>query len=131
MGDRRKIIRVRRDFALLRLAGERKFSRRRRGWDAPRRGRNCLGILGCWYASFAFPADTSVPRILNKYTTFGEFLADAIGGGEIAPLPRGLTVCEQFFDLGVTRGAAVAAVAEYLEFLRIVTFDHGEDLIEC
>ena len=42
-------------------------------------------------------------RIFENYTTFGEFLADAIGGGEVAALAGGLAFGDEFFDFGVAR----------------------------
>jgi len=38
------------------------------------------------------------PWHLQKYTTLGEFLADAIAGGKIAALARGLALGDKFFD---------------------------------
>src|SRR5271157_3356796 len=48
--------------------------------------------------SFAFPADAAVLSIFQKYTTLSEFLADAIAGGKIAPLPRRLAFGDKLFD---------------------------------
>jgi hypothetical protein len=57
-----------------------------------RPGRKFWESVGCCCASFAFPADASVPIIFKNYTTIGEFLADAIGGSEVAAFAGGLAV---------------------------------------
>src|SRR5258708_40223579 len=65
---------------------------RRRGWAVGRPGRKFCGARGCSCDSFAFPADASVLVIFKNYPMFGEFLADAIGGSEVAALAGGLAV---------------------------------------
>src|ERR1700676_483283 len=65
---------------------------RRRGLAGGRPGRKFVGARGCWRFSFAFPADASVLAIFKNYTMFGQFLADAIGGSEVAALAGGVTL---------------------------------------
>src|SRR6202790_4902997 len=59
---------------------------RRRGLAGGRPGRKFCGARGYNCDSFAFPADASVPTIFKNYTTFREFLADTVGGCEVAAL---------------------------------------------
>src|SRR4029077_6200617 len=88
------------------------------------------GVRGCNCDSFAFPADASVPTIFKNYTTFGEFLTDAVGGSEVAALAGGLAFGDEFFDFGIAQTAAVAAITERVQLLSVVVFEHGEDAIE-
>src|SRR5260221_10850115 len=65
---------------------------RRRVWAVVRPGMKFCGARGCSCDSFGFPADPSVLAIFENYSMFGEFLADAIGGSEVAALAGGLAV---------------------------------------
>src|ERR1700686_4503519 len=60
---------------------------------------------------------------------FGEFLADAIGGSEVAAFAGGLAVGDQFFDIGVAE-SAFFAVTKLAEFGGVVVFEDGEDALE-
>src|SRR6266478_2831085 len=84
---------------------------RRRGLAGDRPGRKFWGTDGCCCASFASPADASVPIIFENYTTFGEFLADAIGGSEVAALAGCVALGDAFFDFGIAQGVGAFAVA--------------------
>src|SRR5215469_11163352 len=81
------------------------LSLRRRGWDVLRRARELYDSDGLLPGSFAFPADASVPRILQNYTTIRKLFADAVGLRKVAPLPRRLPLRHQFFDVRVARPA--------------------------
>src|SRR5216683_2841914 len=93
------------------LALRGRLNLRRRGLAGDRPGRKFWGIDGCYCASFAFPADASVLIIFENYTTIGEFLADAIGGSEVAALAGRLAFGDQFFDFGIAQGVGAFAVA--------------------
>src|SRR5258707_15405975 len=80
---------------------------RRRGLGVGRPGRKFWGARGCSCDSFAFPADASVPVIFKNYTTFGEFLADAIGGSKVAALAGSVAFGDAFFDFGVAKRLGV------------------------
>src|SRR5690348_12167879 len=64
--------------------------------------------------SFAFPADAAVFGVFDKYTTFGEFPADTVGGGEVAALASGLAVSDELFDFRIV-GACSRGVTESFE----------------
>src|ERR1700682_2374556 len=76
---------------------------RRRGLAGGRPGRKFCGARGYNCDSFAFPADASVPTIFQNYTTFREFLADAVGRSEVPALASGIAFGDEFFDLGVAQ----------------------------
>src|SRR5260370_28270317 len=84
---------------------------RRRGLAGGRPGRKFCGARGCSCDSFAFPADASVLIIFENYTTIGEFLADAVGGGEVSALAGGLAGGYEVFDFGVAEGGAFGCIA--------------------
>ena len=52
-------------------------------------------------SSFAFPADTAILSIFNKYTMIRQFLADSIGGREVFSLAGRLPLGHLFIDVGV------------------------------
>src|SRR5229473_6948519 len=103
---------------------------RRRGLAGDRPGRKFCGACGCSCDSFAFPADASVPTIFKNYTTIGEFLADAVGGGEVAALAGGVALGDALFDFGVAQGVGVLVVAQVAEFGGVVVFEDGEHAVE-
>ena len=93
MGDRKTGIDARTRIALTHaLALRGRLNLRRRGLAGGRPERKFVGARGYWRFSFAFPADASVLAIFKNYTMFGEFLADAIGGSEVAAFAGGVTV---------------------------------------
>src|SRR5713101_2266452 len=102
----------------------------RRGLAGDRPGRKFCGACGCSCDSFAFPADASVPTIFKNYTTIGEFLADAVGGGEIAAFARSVALGDAFFDFRVAQGVGVLVVAQVAEFGGVIVFEDGEDAVE-
>src|SRR5713101_4385373 len=102
----------------------------RRGLAGDRPGRKFCGARGCSCDSFAFPADASVPAIFKNYTTIGEFLADAIRGGEVAALTGGVAVGDAFFNFGVAERLGVLAVAQRAEFGGVIIFEDGEHAVE-
>src|SRR5258708_20575728 len=102
---------------------------RRRGLAGDRPGRKFCGVRGCSCDSFAFPADASVPAIFKNYTTFGEFLADAVGGGEVAALAGGVALGDAFFDFGVAQGVGFLVVAQAARFGGAVVFEAGEPAV--
>src|SRR6202158_3978685 len=102
MGDRKTGIDARTRTALTHVPAVRGgLNLRRSGWAEDRPGRKFCGARGCNCDSFAFPADASVPIIFKNYTTIGEFLADAIGGSEVAAFAGGVTGGAGFLDLSV------------------------------
>src|SRR5271168_2188514 len=103
---------------------------RRRGWDGVRPGSSSPGIVGVVRCSFAFPADASVPRVLDQYTTIREFFADAIGGGKIALFARGLPLFDQFFHLFVADFVFDGPLANDAQQVGVVLADHREDAVE-
>src|SRR6202171_620448 len=130
MGDRKTGIDARTRNALTHVPAVRGgLNLRRRGWAEDRPGRKFCGARGCNCDSFAFPADASVPIIFKNYTTIGEFLADAIGGSEVAAFAGGVTVGDEFFDFVVTE-CALFAMAKLTEFGGVVVFEDGEDAVE-
>src|SRR5271157_3694404 len=80
--------------------------------------------------SFAFPADAAVLGIFQKYTTLGEFLADAIAGRKIAALARGLALGDEFLDRCVAQPAGGIGIAKCLQLFRVVVFEHGEHAVK-
>src|SRR5271157_5229031 len=80
--------------------------------------------------SFAFPSDAAVLGIFQKYTTLGEFLADAIAGRKIAPLARGLAFGHKLLDFRVVHAAGCIGIAQRLKFSRVVVFHHREHVIK-
>src|ERR1700682_688846 len=130
MGDRKTGIDARTRTALTHVPAVRGgLNLRRRGWAEDRPGRKFCGARGCNCDSFAFPADASVPIIFKNYTTIGEFLADAIGGSEVAAFAGGVTVGDELFDFVVTE-CALFAIAKLTEFGGVVVFEDGEDAVE-
>jgi hypothetical protein len=67
----------------LKISEGNRLNLRRTGWGAVRQAKRCQENRESWI-SFAFPADTAVPRIFQDYTTFRQLFAEAIGGGEVA-----------------------------------------------
>jgi hypothetical protein len=76
----------------------RKLNLRRRDWGATRKEKLDQVAGEGLHFSFAFPADAAVLAIFKDYTTFGEFLADFVAFGEVAPLPRCLSLGHFHFD---------------------------------
>src|SRR3984957_17911338 len=103
---------------------------RRRDWDEFRPAKNCWERVGNYW-SFSFPADAAVSRIFKNYTTFIELFTDAIGGCKVACLTRHLPFSDKFFYLRVPSVGASLCIAQDLKFLRIIIFEHCEDLVEC
>src|ERR1700680_379608 len=94
---------------------------RRRGLAVGRPGRKFCEARGYSCDSFAFPTDASVPTIFKNYTTFREFLADAVGGSEVASLASGVAFSDEFVDFAVTQLAELGSV---------IVFEDGEHAIE-
>src|SRR5271157_2488047 len=87
-------------------------------------------VSGNGSTSFAFPADAAVLGIFQKYTTLGELLADAIAGGKIVALARGLARGDEFFDCCVAQSAGNIRIAKSLQLFRVVVFEHGEHAVK-
>src|ERR1700736_2474481 len=103
---------------------------RRRGLAVGRPGRKFCGARGYSCDSFAFPTDASVPTIFKNYTTFREFLADAVGRSEVPALASGIAFGDEFFDLGVAQRVGVLAVSQLDELGGVIVFEDCEDAIE-
>src|ERR1700687_1504711 len=82
-------------------------------------------------SSFAFPAYAAVANIFKKYTTVGEFLAEAIRGGKVPSQPGRLAFLDQFFNFFVAKIVVGASVADRLQPFGVVILQHRENTIKC
>src|SRR6267378_4093724 len=111
-------------------AKERGLNRRRTGSDVLRPEQNCRGFSWLWRLSFAFPADASVLRILNDYTTIRQFFADAVGGREVAFFLCGIAFSDELVNFRVSRPALRPAKSKCAELFAIMILHHGENFVE-
>src|SRR5579862_6500094 len=88
-------------------------------------------VSGSGSASFAFPADLSVLRVFQNYTTVRELISDAIRGRKIPPRARRLAFLHQFFDLGIAQSGFIAAESQRFQLLGVVVFQHRKHSIEA
>ena len=58
----------------------------------------CGTVVGMSSCSFLLPA-RAARVVLEQDAAIGQLVADAVGGGEVAPLARGLALLDQPLDL--------------------------------
>src|SRR5215469_6518210 len=105
------------------------------GWkdetSAARAGRlQCGRVSGSESASFAFPADASVFRIFQNYTTLKQLISDAIRFRKVFLFARGLALRHELFDFRVVRTSGIGAIAEGFQLLGIIVLEHRKYFVK-
>src|SRR5579862_2210518 len=80
-------------------------------------------------SSLTLPANPAVAGVLQKDTTVGQLLTDAVGGCKVARLARRLALGDECLDFGVA-GRRFGFHAERTQLRRVIIGKHDKDRVE-